>query len=78
MQPAEKVAKMQLQGLAAAMKSFQRDMETVRMECRATKRWSKKLLRGEQHLESYFGEDSGPGSEFLGSEEVKLVFYELK
>ncbi|CAJ1334213.1 unnamed protein product [Effrenium voratum] len=33
LQPAEKIAKMQVQGLSAAMKSFARDLETIKSEC---------------------------------------------
>lgn len=44
LQPAERIAKMQVQGLSAALRTFARDLDTVKAEC-------------QNHLQEYEGEE---------------------
>lgn len=61
--PAERIAKMQVQGLSAAMKSFTRDLDTIKSEC-------------QNYLAEYEGADTAP-AESDGEEDAKEFGQEL-
>eukprot|EP00435_Cladocopium_sp_Y103_P052839 s582_g16.t1 len=61
--PAERIAKMQVQGLSAAMKSFTRDLDTIKSEC-------------QNYLAEYEGADTA-AAESDGEEDAKEFGQEL-
>ncbi|CAE7455347.1 FH14, partial [Symbiodinium necroappetens] len=55
LQPAERIAKMQVQGLSAALRTFARDLDTVKAEC-------------QNHLQEYEGEEGQSAEDEDGKE----------